>query len=114
MHSSRRADQGAVWEAIDDTMTAMSARSHTEAMGAIYEQHRASLEKYVAAFRHRPGQVGAVFLLGARVAGLDLVAEREKLIISAQVSTGLIDDVRVAVIPARRHGAIVGGCAPAG
>ena len=42
------------------------------------------------------------------------VAEREKLIISAQVSTGLIDDVRVAVIPARRHGAIVGGCAPAG
>ena len=36
------------------------------------------------------------------------VAEREKLIISAQVSTGLIDDVRVAVIPARRHGAIVG------
>ena len=43
-----------------------------------------------------------------------LVAEREKLIISAQVSTGLIDDVRVAVIPARRHGAIVGGCAPAG
>ncbi len=71
---SRRSDQGAVWDAIDDKLAAMSVSSPTDAMGAVYEQHRASLEDYVAAFRHRPGQVGAVFLVGARFAGLDLFA----------------------------------------
>ena len=72
---SRRSDQGAVWDAIDDKLAAMSASSPTDAMGAVYEQHRASLEDYVAAFRHRPGQVGAVFLVGSCFAGLDLFAD---------------------------------------
>ena len=71
---SRHSDQGAVWDAIDDKMAAMSVSSHTDAMGAIYEQHRASLDDYVVAFRHRPEQVGAVFLVGSRFAGLDLFA----------------------------------------
>ena len=71
---SRHSDQGAVWDAIDDKMAAMSVSSPTDAMGAVYERHRASLEDYVAAFRHRPGQVGAVFLVGSRFAGLDLFA----------------------------------------
>lgn len=70
----RHSDQGAVWDAIDDKLAAMSVSSPTDAMGAVYEQHRASLEDYVAAFRRRPGQVGAVFLVGARFAGLDLFA----------------------------------------
>ena len=71
---SRHSDQGAVWDAIDDKLAAMSVSSPTDAMGAVYEQHRASLEDYVAAFRHRPGQVGAVFLVGSCFAGLDLFA----------------------------------------
>ena len=71
---SRRSDQGAVWDAIDDKLAAMSASSPTDAMGAVYEQHRASLEDYVAKFRQRPGQVGAVFLVGSCFAGLDLFA----------------------------------------
>ncbi len=114
MHSSRRADQGAVWEAIDDKMTAMSARSHTEAMGAIYEQHRAFLEKYVAAFRHRPGQVGAVFLLGARFAGLDLFAHEPtfavllpKLLRSYALDALELDSKRPLDLPAKAaHGLI--------
>ncbi|MDE2904462.1 MAG: TIGR02452 family protein, partial [Acidobacteriota bacterium] len=71
---SRHSDQGAVWDAIDDKLAAMSVSSPTDAMGAVYEQHRASLDDYVAAFRSRPGQVGAVLLVGSRFAGLDLFA----------------------------------------
>ena len=71
---SRHADQGAVWEDIDAKMAAMSARSETDAMGDIYEQHRESLDDYVGAFEQQPGQVGAVFLVGATFAGLDLFA----------------------------------------
>ena len=71
---SRHSDQGAVWDAIDDKLAAMSVSSPTDAMGAAYEQHRASLEDYVAEFRCRPGQVGAVFLVGSSFAGLDLFA----------------------------------------
>ncbi len=71
---SRHSDQGAVWDAIDDKLAAMSVSSPTDAMGAVYEQHRAFLEDYVAAFRQRPGQVGAVFLVGSCFAGLDLFA----------------------------------------
>ena len=72
--ASRHADQGAVWEEIDAKMAAMSTRSTTGAMGDIYEQHRGSLEEHVAAFGAQRGQVGAVFLVGATFAGLDLFA----------------------------------------
>ena len=72
--ASRHSDQGAVWEDIDAKMAAMSARSDTDAMGDIYEQHRGSLDDYVVAFGQQPGQVGAVFLVGTTFAGLDLFA----------------------------------------
>ena len=72
--ADRRADQGAVWNAIDKKMTALSASSATAAMADIYERHRVPLEDYVTGFRQQPGQVGAVFLVGARFAGLDLFA----------------------------------------
>ena len=71
---SRDSDQGAVWEEIDAKMAAMSARSDTGAMSEIYERHRGSLDDYVVAFERQPGQVGAVFLVGATFAGLDLFA----------------------------------------
>ena len=67
---SRASDQGAVWEDIDAKMAAMSARSDTGAMSDIYEQHRGSLDDYVVAFGQQPGQVGAVFLVGATFAGV--------------------------------------------
>ena len=72
--ASRDADQGAIWEEIDTKMVAMSAPSDTDAMGDIYEQHRGSLEDYVGGFAQQPGQVGAVFMVGARFAGVDLFA----------------------------------------
>ena len=71
---SRASDQGAVWEDIDAKMAAMSARSDTDAMSDIYEQHRGSLDDYVVAFGQQPGQVGAVFMVGTTFAGVDLFA----------------------------------------
>ena len=71
---SRASDQGAVWAEIDAKMAAMSARSDTDAMSDIYEQHRGSLDDYVVAFGQQPGQVGAVFLVGTTFAGVDLFA----------------------------------------
>ena len=74
---SRHADQGEVWQGIDAKMAAMSARSETDAMSDIYEQHRGSLDDYVGAFEQQPGQVGAVFVVGTRFAGVDLFAHPE-------------------------------------
>ena len=45
--------------------------------------------------------------------GVDVV-ELQEVTFSGQRSTGLIDDMRIAVIPSRHHGADAGGCAPAG
>ena len=42
------------------------------------------------------------------------VVELQEVTFSGQRSTGLIDDMRIAVIPSRHHGADAGGCAPAG
>ena len=72
--TSRRSDQGAVWENIAEKMDALPTASETGAMGDIYEQHRTSIDTYVGAFRQQPGQVGAVFLAGTQFAGLDLFA----------------------------------------
>ena len=72
--TSRRSDQGAVWDNIAAKMEALPTASDTGAMGDIYEQHRTSIDAYVGAFQRQPGQVGAVFLAGTRFAGLDLFA----------------------------------------
>ena len=42
------------------------------------------------------------------------VVELQEVTFSGQRSTGLIDDMRIAVIPSRHHGADAGGYAPAG
>ena len=74
---SRHADQGAVWAEIDAKMATMAACSDTDAMADIYEQHRGSLDDYVGAFEQQTGQVGAVFVVGTRFAGVDLFAHDE-------------------------------------
>ena len=74
---SRYADQGEVWQGIDSKMAAMSAFSPTAAMSDIYQQHRGSLDDYIGAFAQQAGQVGAVFVVGTRFAGMDLFAHAE-------------------------------------
>jgi len=68
------ADQDDVWQAIDAKAQRMAAFSDTRAMAAIYQEHDAALDDYLRALPPAPGQLGAVYLIGERVAGLDLFA----------------------------------------
>ena len=66
-----RADQGAIWDGIAEKANRMEAHSPTGAMAAIYEKEMPSLEEYLRHFRLIDYQVGAIFMLGGQVAGLD-------------------------------------------
>ena len=68
----RVADQGAIWEDIQMKMEARSVHSATSAMADLYEEMAPSLRRAESAFKALPGQTGAVFVSGGRVAGIEL------------------------------------------
>jgi hypothetical protein len=68
----RRSDQQAVWSVIAEKSSRLGAVSETAAMSAMYEQVGHSLEDFVAAFPPVDRQVGAVFHVNGRLAGLEL------------------------------------------
>ncbi len=74
---TRRSDQGAVWDSVSEKAARMEAHSPTEAMSAIYEHHAATLDDYVEKLPLNDGQVGAVFVTGARQFGMDLFDRHE-------------------------------------
>ncbi len=69
---SRRSDQGRVWEDISCAVQQLSAPSPTQAMAAIFDRHRTTIEDYVQSFRAIDGQIGAVFAVAGRISGFDL------------------------------------------
>ena len=69
---TRRSDQRQVWRSIDEKAAQMRVASPTGAMSSIFEGHAATLDAYVEAFVARDGQVGAVFMVGDEVVGLDV------------------------------------------
>jgi hypothetical protein len=69
---SRSSDQTAVWSEIAAKSRRMSAASPTAAMAAIYESSRESLDGFVAEMPRQEGQVGAVFSIQGRMAGIDV------------------------------------------
>jgi ARG and Rhodanese-Phosphatase-superfamily-associated Protein domain len=69
---SRRSDQAQVWSSVREKAAVMDAASPTEAMGAIFERHATALDGYVEAFVPRDGQVGAIFVVGDAIFGLDV------------------------------------------
>lgn len=74
---TRRSDQGAVWDALREKAVRMEADSPTDAMGAIYERHEATLDDYVEKLPLESDQVGAIFVTGPRQLGMDLFDRRE-------------------------------------
>ena len=66
-----RADQGIIWDGIAEKADRMAAPSPTGAMAAIYDKERPSIEEYVKPFRLIDSQVGAIFMINGKVAGLD-------------------------------------------
>ncbi len=69
---SRTSDQRDVWSLIDDKSARLGAVSDTSAMSALFDSCHASVEEFVAAFTSDEGQVGVVFFVNGRTAGLEL------------------------------------------
>lgn len=74
MHTceSRASDQGAVWDDISAKMGRMKVRSASSEMKAIFDEHGATIDDFVQAFKSVEGQAGVIFAIGRRVAGLEL------------------------------------------
>jgi ARG and Rhodanese-Phosphatase-superfamily-associated Protein domain len=68
----RRSDQHAVWSVIAEKSARLGATSDTAAMSAMYDKVDHSLDDFVAAFPPVDRQVGAVFVVNGRLAGLEL------------------------------------------
>jgi len=66
-----RADQGAIWDSIAEKADRMEAPSPTGAGATIYDKEMSSIKDYVSHFRLIDSQVGAIFMINGRVAGLD-------------------------------------------
>lgn len=69
---TRRSDQHAVWDELAQTSAQFSVRSETAAMADIFEQRRASIDEHVVRLKPLEGQVGAIFSVDGKVAGMDL------------------------------------------
>lgn len=66
-----RSDQRAIWDGLAEQAARRGAHSPSGAMAAIYEKERPSLEEYVRGFHLIDSQVGAVFMINGKVAGMD-------------------------------------------
>ena len=70
---ARHADQTAVWEDIAAKSARLHAHSPTSAMEAMFVGHRDAIEEFVEGLAPVPGQVGALFAIGDRVIGFDVL-----------------------------------------
>jgi hypothetical protein len=68
----RHADQGAIWNDIDQKAARMCAHSPTRAAAALYEQSRGRLDELQRTLEALPRQVGAVFAVNGAIAGLEV------------------------------------------
>jgi len=68
----RKANQAAIWSAIQQKAERMRVKSNTEAMAAIYQQHAVALDGYVEALGRVERQRGAVFTVHGLLAGMEL------------------------------------------
>jgi len=65
------ADQGAIWDEIEEKATRRNARSGSMAMSEIYEKEKGSIEEYRQHFEIVENQVGALFAINGKVVGFD-------------------------------------------
>lgn len=70
---SRAGDQADVWHHIEAKAARMDAASPTGAQEAIFARHRRRMARDEERFAPAPTQVGAVFMTGGRIGGLELM-----------------------------------------
>ena len=69
-----RGDQQSVWDDIERKSQRLSASSPTSASDVMYVSKKTSIEDYVKSFGHAPNQVGSVFLVNDKAAGIEIYA----------------------------------------
>ena len=100
-YSEARSDQGALWQEIGRKSQAMRVESNTAAMADIYESHQGSLQDYREAVATQPGQVGAAFLVGGRLVGMELFDAPSTL---AHLLPKLVDSYAMDALEERNEG----------
>lgn len=65
-------DQCAIWDEVDRKSTSFGVRSDSDAMSDIYEAQGQRIDQFVEAIHQTDEQVGALFVIGNNVAGLDI------------------------------------------
>ncbi len=74
---AHRSDQGALWNGIAERARRRGAASPSMAMSAVFDKDHALVADYRKAFHPVPGQLGALFLVNGRPAGLDGFGRRD-------------------------------------
>jgi len=72
-----RSNQGEIWNEISAKAFRMAAESPSMAMSEIYRKEAPSLQKYIKHFDLSDSQVGAVFMINGKVAGMDCFGKAE-------------------------------------
>lgn len=70
-------DQGSLWEEISQKANRHDAASPSMAMGEIYEKEKLKLKEYTDGFTNIDSQIGAVFMIDGKIAGMDCFGKPE-------------------------------------
>jgi hypothetical protein len=66
------ADQGEIWDDVDQRASELGIASPTRAMKDIFDQHQASLAQYLDGITWIDGQVGAAFAINGKPVGVEV------------------------------------------
>lgn len=69
---SRDDIQAEVWRSVDEKMASFKVASRTAALHEVYDAAEPRLHEHRAKVKPLPGQIGAVFVVGGQVAGVEL------------------------------------------
>ena len=72
-----RGDQSSVWSDIDRKLDRIEADSDTDASAAMYEASASDLETFVKKFQPEAKQIGSLFLVDGKVAGLEIFSSEK-------------------------------------
>jgi hypothetical protein len=72
-----RSNQSAIWDDVEDLALNLDAASPSTAMSAIFQKEAPTIQKYAEHFDLTDHQVGAVFMINGRVAGMDCFGKSE-------------------------------------
>ncbi|MGD2096094.1 MAG: hypothetical protein PVG35_00845 [Desulfobacterales bacterium] len=72
-----QSDQAEIWNDVEELAFDLEAASPSMAMSEVYRKQAPSIEKYAKHFELTESQVGAVFMINGKVAGMDCFGKSE-------------------------------------